>query len=121
MFAALRGICEEGGLAAFEIVEPGEKGLLLGWRSSSPAMVDVSELVSARFPLGDEATARADLKFRWASATGDVSPQTEVLLQVVVDVVRGALLRTMSRLAPRPVPAPSPSPDRSSQPVHVDT
>ena len=122
VFMALRLICERCSLHGFEIVEPGGKQAIFRWQS--PATTgDASEHVSARYPIGDEASARADLKFRWTSASADVSPQTEVLLQVVVDVVRGALLRTKSRLAPRlvPSPAPAPSPDRSSQPVHVDS
>jgi hypothetical protein len=58
-----------------------------------------SELVSARYPLAESSLPRADLRFQWYSATGDVSPQMEVLLQVVVDVAHMSLLRVGSRLA----------------------
>lgn len=88
--------------------------------------IDRSELVSARFPIGDEAHARAFLRFRWRSPSGDVSPQTEVLLQVLVDVVTDAFARVGSDLAPvRGTAADSQSAavaeQRISRPAHADT
>ena len=43
----------------------------------------------------------AELKFGFRSDFGDVSPQTEVLLQVVTDMVEASLSRVGSLLAPR--------------------
>jgi hypothetical protein len=55
--------------------------------------------VTARFPLGPE-HARTDVKFGWSSELGDVSPQTDILLQVVVDAVGAGLTEANSSLVP---------------------
>jgi UDP-GlcNAc:undecaprenyl-phosphate GlcNAc-1-phosphate transferase len=119
VLAVLGSLGGAAGLAAIEVVESGGKRAMHCWESKSPA-VDVSELVSARYPLGDERLARADLRFRWRSATGDVSPQTEVLLQVLVDVVLEALVRVRSRLVARVQDARAEVTDGASQPAHGD-
>ncbi len=54
-------------------------------------------LVSARFPVGDEARSRSLIVFRWASPDGQVSAAAEVLLQVIVDGIDMALARVKSR------------------------
>ena len=59
------------------------------------------DLVSARFPLGRDDNAVATLKFGWRSESEDVSPQADVLLQVVTDVVESQLGRLGSELAAR--------------------
>jgi hypothetical protein len=56
--------------------------------------------VSALFTLGTEASARASIRFSWHSAAGEVTPQAEILLQVIVDIVAAELTRVRSRLAP---------------------
>ncbi len=72
-----------------------------------PAAGDAAspELVSARFPLGREDIASSALRFRWESDQGDVSPQAEVLLQIIVDVLARNLSRVRSVHAPREVEA----------------
>jgi UDP-GlcNAc:undecaprenyl-phosphate GlcNAc-1-phosphate transferase len=62
------------------------------------------ELVSARFPLTESDASSASLVFRWTSTEGRVPPQTEILLQVLVDAVGGALLRLGSELVPKATP-----------------
>lgn len=59
------------------------------------------DLVSARFFVGREATARVCIKFGWRSETEDVPPQTDILMQVAADLVEGALMRLGSNFAPR--------------------
>ena len=76
VFAALASVGESVDLAAIELVESGAKQPMHRWESSR-IVGDASELVSARYPLGDDRLSRADLRFRWRSATGDVSPQME--------------------------------------------
>jgi UDP-GlcNAc:undecaprenyl-phosphate GlcNAc-1-phosphate transferase len=69
---------------------------------------DERELVFGRYPIGRDAHARAELKFAWKSDFGDVSPQSEILLQVAVDVLAKHLSRVQSELAPLIIsPAPS--------------
>jgi UDP-GlcNAc:undecaprenyl-phosphate GlcNAc-1-phosphate transferase len=58
-------------------------------------------LVSACFPIGRDVAARAKLHFEWESDEGTVSPQAEVLLQFVVDVLARELERVGSEAAPR--------------------
>jgi UDP-GlcNAc:undecaprenyl-phosphate GlcNAc-1-phosphate transferase len=78
------------------------------------------DVVSARFPIGPDARARAFIVFRWHSSDRQVNPQSEILLQVMVDALADALVRSRSALAPRlpdPVEAPAPThiaPDRIS-------
>jgi UDP-GlcNAc:undecaprenyl-phosphate/decaprenyl-phosphate GlcNAc-1-phosphate transferase len=119
VFEVLTSVGERAKFAAIELVESGAKEPMRRWASTHDAG-DSFELVSARFPLGEDRLARGDLRFRWRSATGDVSPQMEVLLQVVVDVALLALVRVASRLvAPIPV-AVEGTPERISQPGQVD-
>jgi UDP-GlcNAc:undecaprenyl-phosphate GlcNAc-1-phosphate transferase len=60
------------------------------------------ELVSAHYPIGRDAAARATLRFTWESDSGTVSPQSDVLLQVLVDLVARELQRLQSPFAPIP-------------------
>jgi UDP-GlcNAc:undecaprenyl-phosphate GlcNAc-1-phosphate transferase len=57
--------------------------------------------VSAKFPLGRDDNARAILKFGWRADTEDVSPQNDILLQVLVDAVAQRLSALQSPLAPQ--------------------
>jgi UDP-GlcNAc:undecaprenyl-phosphate GlcNAc-1-phosphate transferase len=121
VLAVLSAMGPRAELAAIELTESGVKKPTNRWEWKG-AVTDASELVSARYPLGDDRSARADLRFRWRSANGDVSPQMEVLLQVLVDVAFGALVRVTSPLvAPLPVASSATTPtERASQPAPVD-
>ncbi|GMV18734.1 MAG: hypothetical protein AMXMBFR56_69580 [Polyangiaceae bacterium] len=59
------------------------------------------DLVSARFFVGREASARICIKFGWRSETEDVPPQADILMQVAADLVESALVRLGSNFAPR--------------------
>jgi hypothetical protein len=52
------------------------------------------------YPLGRDGLARASVRFGWQSDFGDVSPQSEILLQIAADVLAGNLTRLRSTLAP---------------------
>ena len=67
------------------------------WTTPSGATRD---LVHASFPLGRDGRARATVRFGWQSDDGDVSPQSEILLQVACDVLANNLTRLRSELAP---------------------
>jgi UDP-GlcNAc:undecaprenyl-phosphate GlcNAc-1-phosphate transferase len=56
-------------------------------------------LVSAEFPLGRDDTARAWIKFGWRPESEDVSPQSDILLRLVVDAVERRLLAIGSKLS----------------------
>jgi UDP-GlcNAc:undecaprenyl-phosphate GlcNAc-1-phosphate transferase len=66
------------------------------------------ELVSARFPIGNDHVARGMVVFRWRAQENQVNPQTEILLQLAVDGLADALGRARSALGPCP-PADPPS------------
>ncbi len=108
IWRTLESVLARGAIAAAELVavsETGEDHEIRRWSVPPPADHG-PENVSARFPLGPDALARAELRFRWHSDDGQVSPQTEVLIQVVVDIVARSLARVGSNFAPRPVEAP---------------
>jgi len=60
------------------------------------------EGVTARFPIGRDDIARAVLHFGWTTDDGDVSPQSDILLQVATDILAKNLTRLHSRFAPQP-------------------
>lgn len=119
VWQALQLVLERSGVARAELVRVGGQTQLRAWDGAQDE--HDKDWVSARFPLGEERLARADLRFRWHSPSGDVTPQVEVLLQVLADVVAGALLRVNSPLAPRAVAQLS-EPERvsSGQPLHAE-
>jgi hypothetical protein len=86
------------GLASAELVDEND-ATLRAW--SPQPEVSGEDLVSARFPIGPDSAARASIVFRWQSTERQVSPQSEILLQVTVDALADALTRSRSTLAPR--------------------
>jgi UDP-GlcNAc:undecaprenyl-phosphate GlcNAc-1-phosphate transferase len=96
-------------LASAELLSPAEDAERIAkrWPSSTENLTDALELASARFPLGRDDRARAALRFRWPNEVGDSSPQADVLLQVVVDVLAQTLERVGSAHAPRAAESPS--------------
>jgi UDP-GlcNAc:undecaprenyl-phosphate GlcNAc-1-phosphate transferase len=112
VWRALESVVALGGLARIELHLLGEREELRAWEGNRKP--EPHELVSATFPIGEERLARAELRFRWASASGEVTAPTEILLQVVVDMAAAALLRVRSEFAPLPQveraePEPAPS------------
>lgn len=111
MFAALGVAAEQAQLDVIEVIEAG--GGEVGGRKAGgdearsrrvyerrEGAARQEELVSARFSLGAEASARAAIRFQWQTAAGEVTPQAEILLQVLADAVAAELVRLRSRLAP---------------------
>ncbi len=94
----LEGFLTTAQISAMDVVAADGSSDGKAW--SLNVVTDPEMTVSAQFPLGEERLARAKLRFRWSSPTGEVSPQTEILLQVLVDVVVGALVRVGSPFAP---------------------
>jgi UDP-GlcNAc:undecaprenyl-phosphate GlcNAc-1-phosphate transferase len=100
VFAALQSILVPAGVARVELYRPGAQVEVRAWEGArgQPS----HELVAATFPIGEDRLARGELRFHWASTSGEVTAPTEVLLQVVVDVVTAALVRVRSEFAPAP-------------------
>lgn len=109
---------ERGGLAFVEVYRyagpadatPGAPPVLV-CRFPSDEAERSPDVVTARFPLGPEPRARGDAKFGWSSELGDVSPQTDILLQLVVDAVAARLLAVESALVEKPAEADDAQPD----------
>jgi UDP-GlcNAc:undecaprenyl-phosphate GlcNAc-1-phosphate transferase len=100
VFSTLAGLLAPAGLARVELLSMGDRVELRAWDGVSAPATD--GLVSAKYPIGEDRLARAQLCFRWASTTGEVTASTEILLQIIVDVAAGALLRVRSGFAPVP-------------------
>jgi UDP-GlcNAc:undecaprenyl-phosphate GlcNAc-1-phosphate transferase len=99
---------ELGVVEIFRAVEAG-KHLVHRWsvRPSSDTSA-TRDMVFATYPLGSDASARGSLRFGWHSDFGDVSPQSEILLQVATDQVAEHLARLRSTLAPTEARAAEP-------------
>ena len=65
------------------------------------------DLIEMVFPIGAESEAIARVRFRWSSEMEDPAPQVDVLLQILVDVLSGALLTCGSALVPANDPVDS--------------
>jgi UDP-GlcNAc:undecaprenyl-phosphate GlcNAc-1-phosphate transferase len=112
VLGAMGVVTRRAQLRSVEIARGPTEPSVVRWESNDDAGA-LHELVRASFPVGRDATARAHVRFAWHSDFGDVSPQSEVLLQVVVDVLEGALARVGSDLAP----VAPPREERASRPV----
>jgi UDP-GlcNAc:undecaprenyl-phosphate GlcNAc-1-phosphate transferase len=97
---AVTHMVERGCLISAQVVTRNPSATHWSWPPQPPVVAP--KAVSTRFPLGTEALARADLRVDWESAAGIVTPQSEVLLQLVADALAGALSRTTSDCAPAP-------------------
>jgi UDP-GlcNAc:undecaprenyl-phosphate GlcNAc-1-phosphate transferase len=109
LFAALGAAAGEAQLDLIDVIELRGEGAerpppSCVWKRHPKADRQRDDLVAASFWIGPETKARAMLCFRWESAAGEVTPQAEILLQVLVDIVAAELTRLRSRLAPEPPP-----------------
>lgn len=99
IFCALEQIGRD---AKFEVIEIiGEEGSETPPRfrwTKAPSAERPRDSVSARYPL--EGAPAYDVKFVWQSEFGEVSPQVEILLQILADVLQSELRRVGSGLVP---------------------
>jgi UDP-GlcNAc:undecaprenyl-phosphate/decaprenyl-phosphate GlcNAc-1-phosphate transferase len=94
---------QAAGIGFYTIVEKasGRPRVVFRWTNPSQTEAMHRDAVTARYPIGRDGLARADIEFGWLSEDGDVSPQMAILLQVVVDMLELNLRRVRSPLAPR--------------------
>lgn len=91
----------EAGLCYIDILsQEDDASPVFHWTNPQESTTFGPDVLSARYPIGRDDLARADIKFGFRSDFGDVCPQTEVLLQVVTDILEANLVRVRSRLAP---------------------
>lgn len=93
---------EESDLGYVEVYDTRDGGERIARRWSASESAD-RDLVTAMYPLGRDGVARASVRFGWRSEQGDVSPQSDILLQVASDVLAENLVRLRSILAPATV------------------
>jgi UDP-GlcNAc:undecaprenyl-phosphate GlcNAc-1-phosphate transferase len=79
---------------------------LRSWAAPGRNVREQRGYVSAKFPVGRDDNARALIKFGWRADTEDVSPQNDILLQILVDALESRLSALKSQLAPHPADAP---------------
>jgi UDP-GlcNAc:undecaprenyl-phosphate/decaprenyl-phosphate GlcNAc-1-phosphate transferase len=102
VFVALAQLGLEAELSYLEVVPMSDnEPTAFRWTSPKDADPFGRDVVSAKYPIGRDDVARAVIKFGWRSERGDVAPQTEVLLQVITDIVEASLKRLKSRAAPK--------------------
>jgi hypothetical protein len=96
---ALYAFAGETALGYVEVYDTREGGerIVRRWSASEGSE---RELVTAMYPLGRDSSARGSIRFGWRSDFNDVSPQSDILLQVVSDVLAENLIRLRSSLAP---------------------
>jgi UDP-GlcNAc:undecaprenyl-phosphate GlcNAc-1-phosphate transferase len=82
------------------------------------------EVLEAGYSVGPDGQARADVLFTWSAGEGTATPEMEILLEVLVDLVERALVRVGSSLGPCEVPSARPpramAPGRAT-PANVST
>lgn len=101
---ALGTVRDQAGLTSVQVIQAG--GVVRECGHCAPASVP-REAISARFPIGRDGSAVADVKFVWSCDDPDVSPQMDILLQIVTDMVAVHLRRVHSPLVPRPTFEPN--------------
>jgi len=85
--------------------------------SERPRARETVDLLEVTFPVGADAVAVADMVFAWPASDGSAGPETEILLELLVDLVERALVRLGSSLAPTaPAPAPPAGLSTSARP-----
>jgi hypothetical protein len=97
------------GLAAIELLSPGTKEPAWAWTSAENA-----RNVSARFPLGSDAAARAEVKFSWQSDTAQVPEATNILMLLAADALERTYVRLGSAYAPESSPSNTGADDMTS-------
>jgi UDP-GlcNAc:undecaprenyl-phosphate/decaprenyl-phosphate GlcNAc-1-phosphate transferase len=98
VLAAFDSFCVAAELYGCEVVgaRAEEKEVLHSWRPESAT--SRRDEVASRFPLGRIDQRPLEVRFAWSSEYGSVSPQSEVLLQVAVDLLESNLSRVRSAI-----------------------
>lgn len=118
LLQALADACADARLHRVEVltVEGRQDHPLFTWSNPGEERDTRQPLVTARYPLYTAPGTQVDVKFGWQSEYDDVSPQVDILLQVLVDAVR----RRAEQLSVQWVQARMPSPAVNS-PAQLST
>lgn len=90
----LEHFAREAKMLAVELVVPPEADIR-AWRWELPDVGEriIRDAISATFALRGADSHAIELKFQWDGAAGEVSPQEDILLQLVCDAVESVLQR----------------------------
>lgn len=72
------------------------------WERYNKASRLSDAMIHAHFFLGEEALATHEIRYAWESPAGELSPQMEMLLLLLTDMLSAELLRLKSPLMPGP-------------------
>jgi UDP-GlcNAc:undecaprenyl-phosphate GlcNAc-1-phosphate transferase len=99
----LKWLAENARFDFIELLGPHD-AVFKSWAGADYTDMDRRDMCTARFPIAGNGYT---LKFGWRSEYGDVPPQMDILLQLVVDQVQSALEVHQSAITRQPaVPAP---------------
>ncbi len=99
--AELKWLAEHARFDFIELLGPKDE-VLKAWAGADYTDMDRRDMCTARFPVANNGFT---LKFGWRSEYGDVPPQMDILLQLVVDQVQAALEVHQSAMTRQPAEA----------------
>lgn len=116
LMEALYAFCRVTDMGWVEVIDTSNGGerCVHRWAGAEESARDQ---VSAMYPLGRDGLARGAVRFGWSSDFGDVSPQSEILLQIAADVLATNLTRQRSALAPISHATPADEADAALHPL----
>ena len=104
ILGTLSGMASSGLVLDVELAAMGGGEPFQRWSHS--AEVDPSEVANVELPLGEVHHATTMLRIRWASKSGQASPESSILLQLIADATTKALKRSSSALVRAPSQVP---------------
>jgi UDP-GlcNAc:undecaprenyl-phosphate GlcNAc-1-phosphate transferase len=105
LFAQVGWLAKEARLHWIELKQGGVSKQ--HWPGADYQDMSERDVTRAAFPIWGEAL---EITFAWKSEFGDVPPQMDILLQLVVDQLEAHLVRVNSALVPQPLPEPEHAP-----------
>ncbi len=104
VLGTLAGLATSGLVLDVELAAMGGGEPFQRW--SHPGEVDPSEVANVELPLGEVHNATTMLRMRWVSKSGQTSPESSILLQLIADGAVAALKRSSSALVRAPSSTP---------------
>jgi UDP-GlcNAc:undecaprenyl-phosphate GlcNAc-1-phosphate transferase len=111
---ALQRAMEQAEFGYCEVAERGAPEIAYRWSAEGNDSTERRRLVSAEFPVGRDDNARALIRFGWEPENEDVSAESHILLQLIVDSFENRLSNVGSKLAPASANEPSAATESTS-------
>jgi UDP-GlcNAc:undecaprenyl-phosphate GlcNAc-1-phosphate transferase len=104
VLGTLAGLAASGLVLDVELAAMGGGEPFQRW--SHPTEIDPAEVANVELPLGEVHNATTMLRIRWASKSGQATPESSILLQLIADATTHALKRSSSAFVRAPSHAP---------------